>query len=183
MAKFRIGDLRHYMKKTHSSPEAISKKIPLSNMTIRRLLQLADTKPIPEKYQLHVASILRPGEPPAAAATPHHPVDAFQGEDMISQLINDAKNADDAEKIKSDLEKKIKKESFHTTILNSVRTLREYAFAKASSKKKWIALGAILYFINPFDIVPDALPVVGYLDDIGVMTLAIQQILSTKEKT
>jgi uncharacterized membrane protein YkvA (DUF1232 family) len=178
MLKFRVGDLRSYMKRTHSSAEVISRKIPLSNMTIRRLLQLSDTKPIPEKYQLHIASLLQ-AESATATTTAQTAAQTFvSGTDMITQLIHDGKSAADSEKIKIDLEKKVKKESLPETILSSIKTLKDYAFSKASSRKKWIALGALIYFINPFDLIPDALPIVGYLDDIGVMTLAIQQILS-----
>ena len=32
-----------------------------------------------------------------------------------------------------------------------------------------IFIGAILYFLNPFDAVPDALPVIGYVDDVSVV--------------
>lgn len=34
--------------------------------------------------------------------------------------------------------------------------------------------GAILYFVNPLDIIPDFIPIVGYLDDFFVITFAIQ---------
>jgi uncharacterized membrane protein YkvA (DUF1232 family) len=183
MTKFRIGDLRSYMKRTHSSPEAVSKKIPLSNMTIRRLLQLADSKLIPEKYQLHVASILNNDETTNSAPVAPKANNFVVNEDMISQLIRDAKKADDTDKVRQDLDKKLKKESFHATILNSIKTLREFAFSKGASRKKLIAIGALIYFINPFDLLPDTLPVVGYLDDIGVMTLAIQQIMAPSKKS
>jgi uncharacterized membrane protein YkvA (DUF1232 family) len=36
----------------------------------------------------------------------------------------------------------------------------------------WI-IGAIIYFVNPFDLIPDFIPGVGYLDDAVVIGLAI----------
>ena len=39
--------------------------------------------------------------------------------------------------------------------------------------KKALALGALLYFIVPFDSIPDFAPFVGYLDDIGVIALVV----------
>jgi len=39
--------------------------------------------------------------------------------------------------------------------------------------KKALALGALLYFIIPFDSIPDFAPFVGYLDDIGVIALVV----------
>jgi uncharacterized membrane protein YkvA (DUF1232 family) len=38
-----------------------------------------------------------------------------------------------------------------------------------SLKSILILIGAILYFLNPFDAVPDALPVIGYVDDVSVV--------------
>lgn len=37
-------------------------------------------------------------------------------------------------------------------------------------------VAALLYFINPFDIFPDFIPVVGYIDDAFVMTFCIRLI-------
>lgn len=39
--------------------------------------------------------------------------------------------------------------------------------------KKALAVGALLYFIIPFDSIPDMAPFVGYLDDIGVIALVV----------
>jgi len=36
--------------------------------------------------------------------------------------------------------------------------------------------GALLYFLNPFDIVPDFIPVIGYLDDVVVMGACLKLI-------
>jgi uncharacterized membrane protein YkvA (DUF1232 family) len=39
--------------------------------------------------------------------------------------------------------------------------------------EKSVAIGALLYFITPVDAIPDYLPVVGFLDDAGVIALAV----------
>ena len=39
--------------------------------------------------------------------------------------------------------------------------------------KKALAVAALLYFIIPLDAIPDFAPVIGYLDDIGVITLVV----------
>jgi uncharacterized membrane protein YkvA (DUF1232 family) len=40
--------------------------------------------------------------------------------------------------------------------------------------RKSIVVGALLYFILPIDAVPDLLPLVGYLDDLGVIAAVIK---------
>lgn len=40
--------------------------------------------------------------------------------------------------------------------------------------KKGIAVLALLYFINPSDFVPDAIPGAGFLDDAGIISAAIK---------
>ncbi|WP_394691474.1 YkvA family protein [Hoeflea sp.] len=45
-------------------------------------------------------------------------------------------------------------------------------------KAKAVLLGALAYFIMPFDTIPDFLAVVGFSDDIAVLTLAIATVRS-----
>ena len=39
-----------------------------------------------------------------------------------------------------------------------------------------LSMAALIYFVNPFDLVPDMLPVVGFLDDAGVLAFVLQSI-------
>jgi uncharacterized membrane protein YkvA (DUF1232 family) len=41
---------------------------------------------------------------------------------------------------------------------------------------KAIVVGALVYFISPFDAIPDVIPVVGYTDDLGVMAGALATV-------
>ncbi len=50
---------------------------------------------------------------------------------------------------------------------------------KVSFAKKAIAFSALLYFITPFDAVPDMIPVAGFLDDIGVVSAAVMYLKKT----
>ncbi|HWP82208.1 MAG TPA: DUF1232 domain-containing protein [Bacteroidota bacterium] len=40
--------------------------------------------------------------------------------------------------------------------------------------KKSVVIAALLYFIIPVDSIPDLAPIVGYLDDAGVVTAAVK---------
>ena len=40
--------------------------------------------------------------------------------------------------------------------------------------RKSIVVGALIYFISPIDAIPDLSPLVGYLDDLGVITAVLK---------
>ncbi len=42
--------------------------------------------------------------------------------------------------------------------------------------RKTIVLGALVYFISPVDAITDLAPLVGYLDDLGVITAVIKYL-------
>jgi uncharacterized membrane protein YkvA (DUF1232 family) len=45
-----------------------------------------------------------------------------------------------------------------------------------------ILIGSILYFINPFDAVPDALPFIGYVDDVSVVAWVLKTLKDEIDK-
>jgi len=40
--------------------------------------------------------------------------------------------------------------------------------------RKSIVVGALIYFISPIDAIPDIAPLIGYLDDLGVLTAVLK---------
>ena len=60
-----------------------------------------------------------------------------------------------------------------------VRLVRAW-FGKEYREVPWptiaIAMGAIIYFVNPFDAIPDFIPGVGYLDDALVIGVTVKSI-------
>ncbi|MHC5907052.1 DUF1232 domain-containing protein [Streptomyces sp. S6] len=58
-----------------------------------------------------------------------------------------------------------------------VRTRRELRRAGLPTGPRWIFWGAVLYFVLPTDLLPD--PV--YLDDIGVLLLALRSLRASSE--
>ena len=53
------------------------------------------------------------------------------------------------------------------------------------SQAKWkrviIAVLAMLYVISPLDLIPDFIPVIGWLDDLGVLVWAARQVFFNKD--
>ncbi|MBF2025486.1 MAG: DUF1232 domain-containing protein [Oscillatoriales cyanobacterium C42_A2020_001] len=40
----------------------------------------------------------------------------------------------------------------------------------------WIVAGSLVYLLNPFDLAPDALPVVGWIDDGLLATIVVTEV-------
>ncbi len=69
------------------------------------------------------------------------------------------------------LERVGKKISFAKDILALVRYMRDPI---VSWHRKAIVVAALIYFISPVDAIPDVAPLVGYLDDLGVITAVLK---------
>lgn len=56
-----------------------------------------------------------------------------------------------------------------------------HAGAAALPKETWkrviIGILAVLYVLSPLDILPDAIPLIGWLDDLGVLAWAARYVL------
>ena len=48
----------------------------------------------------------------------------------------------------------------------------------APIRKKLALIGALAYVVLPADLIPDVAPIVGWLDDLGVVSLAVAWLLS-----
>ena len=59
-----------------------------------------------------------------------------------------------------------------------LRLIRAYAdgqYRDISENTLVVIVAAIVYIVNPLDVIPDALPALGYLDDATVLALAIKR--------
>ncbi|CUS78932.1 Uncharacterized membrane protein YkvA, DUF1232 family [Candidatus Kryptonium thompsonii] len=65
------------------------------------------------------------------------------------------------------------KHSFKKDLLALYRFMKDPA---VSILKKAIAVGALLYFILPLDSIPDLTPIVGFLDDIGIVVMVVKYL-------
>jgi uncharacterized membrane protein YkvA (DUF1232 family) len=53
-----------------------------------------------------------------------------------------------------------------------------YAFRRAETPRfaKGIIIGTLGYFLSPFDAIPDLSPIIGYTDDLGVLSFGLVTI-------
>jgi uncharacterized membrane protein YkvA (DUF1232 family) len=93
------------------------------------------------------------------------------------------------EKVRQDFEDKFKKAEKASTkpgFLENLRLLYEYLMSGEDLAPKALIVGALLYVISPIDIIPDFIPVAGYVDDAaviaGVVALLADRLRRFREK-
>ena len=83
----------------------------------------------------------------------------------------EAKTAEVEEGLWSKIERTGEKISFVNDILALYKYMKDES---VQWYRKAIVIGALLYFIAPVDAIPDLTPLVGYLDDLGVITAVVK---------
>jgi uncharacterized membrane protein YkvA (DUF1232 family) len=64
-------------------------------------------------------------------------------------------------------------------LMAMIRLIRDYQRAEyrdVSEPNLVIIIAAILYFVSPFDVIPDWVPVLGHIDDAFVISLALKSV-------
>jgi uncharacterized membrane protein YkvA (DUF1232 family) len=73
------------------------------------------------------------------------------------------------------------KEPFHETwpyfqaMLRLIRAYSQGNYRDVPESTLVVIIAAIVYVVNPLDVIPDALPALGYLDDATVLALAVRR--------
>lgn len=65
------------------------------------------------------------------------------------------------------------------TIQRLFRMLRAYAsgeYKGLERKKALLILGSVLYFLSPIDLIPDAIPILGWLDDLSLFAWVLNSL-------
>jgi uncharacterized membrane protein YkvA (DUF1232 family) len=87
--------------------------------------------------------------------------------------------AEDRDTLRKRFWLKLKQVAAKLPFLEDVLAAYYCAFDKETPRHVQAALlGAIAYFILPFDFIPDMLPVLGYTDDAAVLATAIRLVAS-----
>ena len=171
-----VEDLTKYLAQKELSPETFAKEAKISGMTVRRWLLRPSAQPIPEKYHATLDLVTENRQPEPVPFDMHSVLEqsgsSFEG--LISELEESGRKCQDLEKLEKDTKAKFKDKNIGKELRSQVNLVLKSIFSKKLPLKyKAICIGAVLYFINPFDLIPDAIPVVGYLDDFAVLTLVV----------
>jgi len=107
----------------------------------------------------------------------------FNDDDINQNLLKNyiPQNENDLtrkEKYVSDnLFKKLRYISKNLRIIKDIKALYNYMKSEASiGVIKFIVIAALIYFITPIDAIPDAIPIVGFLDDIGIISALVKYL-------
>ena len=66
-----------------------------------------------------------------------------------------------------------------TDLLALLRMMRAFVsgrYRQIPRRTLLAVLAGLVYFVNPLDLIPDALPLVGFVDDIGVLAWVIHKV-------
>jgi uncharacterized membrane protein YkvA (DUF1232 family) len=175
-----VADLRNYLAERALSPEAFSHQCLISNMTLRRLLAQSEQKTIPQKYWATLDRAVSQS-PDLETTTSFLKFGEFITEDFSAfakTLEEQGKGEHDLEKMKRDISEKNKNPHIGKKLKELVRTLFEAIKNDQVSKKdKVLVIGALLYFLNPIDLIPDSIVGVGYLDDYAALSLVAARVV------
>jgi uncharacterized membrane protein YkvA (DUF1232 family) len=182
------------------SPERAARELGVSGMTLRRWRSKPAGAELPEMYRRAFEPMLRrlvgegrihPEDPDAAAALAP-PDDPFQktllGLGITHDILRDGDK--DSGTVTMGLARLGEDPNRQAQVKSSGRMLQRFRKMSGAWKRrlddltlvlkssrlppfdKLVAFGALFYLITPFDLIPDALPVFGLVDDFVILGIA-----------
>lgn len=61
-------------------------------------------------------------------------------------------------------------------MIRMIRAYHQGEYRDISPQNLLIILAAIIYFISPFDVIPDSVPILGHIDDALVVRIALESV-------
>ena len=208
----RVSHLVALLKETSFSPEQLAQRLGISNMTVRRWIRKSPRTEIPSLYgraledivfELMGEGILTTESVIVKEIVAKHEAKPFKGAlqnlGLSKDFLRNAKGNNEERLViglaqigasdvrRAQVEDNLKKVSTFkrlgkewssriTTLLRAIRSKR-VAFVE-----KLVAYGALFYLICLFDLIPDYLPIIGYLDDFAMIGLAADFFLGKISK-
>jgi uncharacterized membrane protein YkvA (DUF1232 family) len=87
--------------------------------------------------------------------------------------------AQDPEKVRRRFWHKFKRVAVHLPFAEDILAAYYCAFDRKTPRHVQVALlGALAYFVLPFDFVPDILPILGFTDDAAILATALRMVAS-----
>ena len=95
--------------------------------------------------------------------------------DLEDQYDSPEKVEKGQEFVEKNLWEKVEKSGSKIRFEKDVKALFRYMRDKSVPLyRKSIVVGALIYFISPIDAIPDLAPLIGYLDDLGVIMAVVK---------
>lgn len=71
----------------------------------------------------------------------------------------------------------------HLGLAARARELWSYLTSpRASRADKILVIAALLYLISPIDLIPDVIPLAGWLDDLGIATMVVRHLMGKLDR-
>jgi uncharacterized membrane protein YkvA (DUF1232 family) len=176
----RVRDLRQLLAEYGLSPEQLAERTGVSNMTWRRLLSKRDATQLPEKYRAVLERHFAPNPPELDEK--RIALAGLGGSEsaVLRRVAEDASAIESETRLLREVERKRKSvRGLPARLGASLADLLE-RLPRASLAAKALILGALAYFLNPLDLVADALLGIGFLDDAGVVAIVLKKLSLTK---
>jgi uncharacterized membrane protein YkvA (DUF1232 family) len=198
--------LKNILNETGLSPEKLSGRLGISNLTYRRWLKRPPRDDVPKEYERTIAGgiyqLLSEGQLSHDSKT----VSKFMEDNLpefFQAAVGQFQISEDMFNEKSSHQDKVTSVLLHIgnntkarqRVESSAAMIKKFAawggawkeritvLTKAIHSKeltmvdKLVAYGALFYLVLPFDLIPDAIPVFGYVDDFGILGFAIAYYL------
>jgi hypothetical protein len=196
----KFSQLTNLLNETGLSPEGVAKRLDVSNATYRRWLKRPGVEEVPKEYERNIAGgiylLLSEGKlshesKNVAAFLSTHVPEFFQA--AISRFrLGDAtaESAPQQEQVHHALSHIGMPAAVQKEVSDSLPAISAFSDFGADWKErvstllkviksrqlttmdKWLAFGALFYLITLVDLIPDMIPVFGYVDDFGILSLA-----------
>jgi uncharacterized membrane protein YkvA (DUF1232 family) len=203
--------LKIILDETGLSPERLSSRLGISNLTYRRWLKRPPNDPVPKEYERTIAGgiyqLLNEGQLSHDSKTvgnfvEHHLPEFFQAaigqfkvsEDVFAEksphqdrvtsvLLHIGTNTKARQRVEASAGKIQKFAIWGSAWKGRIGILtKAIRSKKLTAVDKLVAYGALFYLILPFDLIPDTIPIFGYVDDFGILGFAVAYYLKNYPK-